>query len=184
MRRYLGKTALACIAALVTVAVYASETSKMVGYRIKPKSESECVTGEWMANFTTVRNYAEKNGLPLFAMWTNGEKCSHCVKFEGVANSKAFREWMAESGIIAAAPPDRCRLSRIDLRLTLPPASRLDCFIEYDSGGTWQHLHTVHGTSAPQVEIPLRPRPCHHLRLRLVGQGTAEIVSISRTVLG
>lgn len=100
MRRYLGKTALACIAALVTVAVYASETSKMVGYRIKPKSESECVTGEWMANFTTVRNYAEKNGLPLFAMWTNGEKCSHCVKFEGVANSKAFREWMAESGIV------------------------------------------------------------------------------------
>ena len=94
------KTVFACIAAFVASAAFASATSTLVGHRIKPKNASECVTGEWMANFTTVYNYALDNGLPLFAMWTNGEKCSHCVKFEGVANSKAFREWMAESGIV------------------------------------------------------------------------------------
>ena len=90
--------------------------------------------------------------------------------------------WMAETAPIAANPPDRCRLSRIDIRLCLPPASRLDCFVEYDSGGIWQHLHTVHGQPAPQVEIPIRPRPCHHLRLRLVGRGEAEILSITKTL--
>lgn len=92
---------LATIAAfLACIASYASETTKLASYRISPKSLSDCRMGVWMSNFSLVKQYAIDNGLPFFAMWTNGEQCSHCTKFEGCLNSQAFREWMAESGIV------------------------------------------------------------------------------------
>ena len=100
MKKTIMRLAYAVIAIAMAGELLATETTKMAGYRIKPKSVNDCVTGEWMANFSTVKKYAEDNGLPLFAMWTNGDNCSHCTKFEGCVNAKAFRDWMAESGIV------------------------------------------------------------------------------------
>ena len=89
--------------------------------------------------------------------------------------------WMAESHPIEAAPPAPCRLTRLDLRLRLPPASTLDTYIEYDSDGEWHHLATLRGTTRTTLELPLRPRYCDHLRLRFVGRGDCEIISLTPT---
>lgn len=94
------KAALMIAAAAFSGAALATATETMISHRINPKSAANCVTGEWMSNFSVAKAYAEDNGLPFFAMWTNGDNCSHCVKFEKCANAKAFREWMAESGIV------------------------------------------------------------------------------------
>jgi len=100
MKRAFGKLAAAFVFAAAAGGAFASATTTMVGYRIKPKSVADCVTGEWMANFSIAKAYAEENGLPFFAMWTNGDNCSHCTKFEGCVNAKDFRTWMADSGIV------------------------------------------------------------------------------------
>jgi hypothetical protein len=89
--------------------------------------------------------------------------------------------WMAESHPIEAAPPAPCRLTRLDLRLRLPPASTLDTYIEYDSDGEWHHLATLRGTTRTTLELPLRPRYCDHLRLKFVGRGDCEIISLTQT---
>lgn len=91
---------LALFAFVFSTKASASATSTMVGYRIKVKSAADCRTGEWLNNFSVAKKYAVDNGLPFFAFWTNGENCSHCVKFEGCVNASAFRNWMVDSGIV------------------------------------------------------------------------------------
>lgn len=57
--------------------------------------------GEWHAGFSTVKKYAEKNGLPLLAIWSNGGKeCSHCEKLESCLVTSTFKNWMKDSGIV------------------------------------------------------------------------------------
>lgn len=57
-------------------------------------------TGEWHAGFTAVRNYAETKGLPLIAVWSNGENCSHCIKLEKNFLNATFKNWMTNSGVV------------------------------------------------------------------------------------
>ena len=56
--------------------------------------------GHWHAGLTETRNYAEANGLPLFAVWSKGGDCSHCLNFEKNMLSPAFMKWMGQSGIV------------------------------------------------------------------------------------
>ena len=56
--------------------------------------------GVWHAGLDETRKFAEDNGYPLLAVWSNGDGCSHCVNFEQNVNSKVFRDWMAQSGIV------------------------------------------------------------------------------------
>lgn len=56
--------------------------------------------GVWHAGLDETKAFAEKGGYPLLAVWSNGDDCSHCVNFEQNVTSKAFRDWMAQSGIV------------------------------------------------------------------------------------
>ena len=56
--------------------------------------------GVWHADLNKARAYAEANGLPLVAVWSNGDECAHCVAFENCIMSPAFRNWMRDSGIV------------------------------------------------------------------------------------
>ena len=56
--------------------------------------------GHWHAGLTETKNYAEANGLPLFAVWSKGGDCSHCLNFEKNMLSPAFMKWMEQSGIV------------------------------------------------------------------------------------
>ena len=56
--------------------------------------------GVWHAGLEETRKYAEEHGLPLMAVWSNGDNCSHCKYFENAANSQAFQQFMKESGIV------------------------------------------------------------------------------------
>lgn len=67
---------------------------------IRDKAGTPVVTGQWHAGFTEVKNYADANGLPLIAVWSNGDKCSHCRKLERCVYQPVFREWMKDSGIV------------------------------------------------------------------------------------
>ena len=40
------------------------------------------------------------NGIPLIAVWSNGDACSHCTKFENACNSAYFKNWMKTSGCV------------------------------------------------------------------------------------
>lgn len=53
--------------------------------------------GEWHNNFTAIKKFAVSNKVPLIAVWSNGDKCGHCINFETSAMHSTFKKWMQES---------------------------------------------------------------------------------------
>ena len=96
------KTMVKCVAvaafATAALAVHATQTDILVAQRA---NRWDPVTpGVWHADLEEARSYAEANGLPLIAVWSNGDFCQHCLVWEGAANSPVFVNWMKTSGIV------------------------------------------------------------------------------------
>lgn len=89
-------TALALTLGLATA--YAGETSKLVKTRLS--SSKPAGSGVWLSNFSKAKSYAVKHKVPLVAVWSNGDRCSHCIRFESACNSSTFRNWMATSRMV------------------------------------------------------------------------------------
>ena len=70
----------------------------------------------------------------------------------------------------------------MDVRLKLDVGARVAFFAEYDSSGEFEYLFAMTGKSLQSFSIPIRPKRCDHLRLRIVGNGEAKIFSICKTV--
>lgn len=103
------------------------------------------------------------------------------VNGDGEVESKTIK-WSAESGVWGTDQPDKKYISRIDVRLRLNVGTRVIFLVEYDSSGEWEHLFTMMGTSLKTFSIPVKPKRCDHLRLRIDGEGDAKIYSITRTI--
>jgi hypothetical protein len=91
-------------------------------------------------------------------------------------------KWMAESGIIGVTMPDKKYLSRLNVRMSLDMGARVYFYIQYDSMGAWEHIATMTGRNLRSFNVPIRPRRCDHMRLRIVGEGDAKIFSITKTI--
>lgn len=93
--------------------------------------------------------------------------------------------WSAESGIMGYEYPYSQYLSRFNIRARLDAGATLTMYLEYDSEGGWVEMGTCHGTAAVRtVNIPVIPRRCDHLRLKLSGKGDVKIYSIARILEG
>lgn len=90
--------------------------------------------------------------------------------------------WMAESGIIGTNMPDKKYISRLDVRMLLTVGTRVHFYIEYDSCEKWEHLFTMTGTKLQSFAVPIRPKRCDHMRIRIEGDGEAKIFSICKTI--
>ena len=84
--------------AVVSAMLFLTASADLISERI-PR-EGDVVTGRWHSDLRKARAYAEANGLPLVAAWSNGRFCSHCITFENSADSAVFKEWMKDSGIV------------------------------------------------------------------------------------
>lgn len=91
-------------------------------------------------------------------------------------------KWEAVTGLIGTDSPDKKYISRMDVRLSLGIGTKVTFYAEYDSGGVWEHLFTMEGTTLRTFAIPIRPKRCDHMRLKAVGIGEAKIYSICKTV--
>lgn len=89
-------------------------------------------------------------------------------------------DWYAETGIQYYAYPDKKYVSRYNIRLNAPMEANMQIFIEYDSSGLWNFAGNVKLPHTGTVTIPVRPRRCDHMRLRLEGRGDIRIFSITR----
>ena len=110
----------------------------------------------------------------------------NCTAYLGSEGDKeAFVPWVAESGMLGYWYPDHKYLSRYNFRLWQPEGSELTMYVEYDSSGEWQLAGRIKfkknakGKTGSQL-IPLRPRRCDHLRIKLVGRGPVRLYSMAR----
>jgi hypothetical protein len=87
----------------------------------------------------------------------------------------------AVTGFIGTDTPDKKYVSRLDVLIMLEVGSRVSFFAEYDSSGEYEYLFTMTGKSLRSFSVPIRPKRCDHLRLRIVGEGEAKIFAICKT---
>ena len=91
-------------------------------------------------------------------------------------------EWMAETGVIGIASPDKKYVSRIDIRLSMTVGARVFIHIQYDSLGDWEQVYAMTGITLRSFAVPIRPKRCDHLRMRISGIGESKIYSICKTI--
>lgn len=91
-------------------------------------------------------------------------------------------QWMAQSGELGTTSPDAKYISRMNIRLQVPPGSVLKFRIQYDMSPEWEELCTIRGTDLRSFSVPVRPVRCDHIRLRIEGIGDARIYSITKTI--
>ena len=96
----------------------------------------------------------------------------------------SYVEWSAETGVIGTGSPDKKYVSKLNVRMSLDIGSRVFLYIQYDSADDWEYLFTMDGTTLRSFTVPIRPRRCDHLKLRIDGYGDAKIYSISKTIEG
>ena len=91
-------------------------------------------------------------------------------------------KWEAITGVFGTDSPDKKYISRIDVRLLLSVGASVTFYAEYDSSGEWEHLYSKTGTTLCSFAIPMRPKRCDHMRLKIMGSGDAKIYSICKTI--
>jgi hypothetical protein len=99
-----------------------------------------------------------------------------------VGTLEAAPEWFAETGIQYYSYPDRKYVSHFVIRLHMEPTTDMQLFMEYDSSGVWVYSGRIQVRRTCTVTVPVRPRRCDHLRMRIEGKGEARIFSISRVL--
>lgn len=90
--------------------------------------------------------------------------------------------WMVETGDLEISSPDMKYISRITIRMAMDIGAVCNFYAQYDLSDEWVHLCTIRGTSLRSFSIPIRPRRCDHMKLRIEGEGMAKFYSITKTI--
>lgn len=90
--------------------------------------------------------------------------------------------WYAVTGDLGLELPEQKYISRLTLRLSLDPGATLEIYAQYDREQTWVKLGQVYGIDLRSFSLPVRPRRCDQLRLKLQGTGMCKIYSITETL--
>lgn len=105
------------------------------------------------------------------------------IKGDGAEDPNPVK-WYAVTGVIGTDSPDKKYVSRIDVRMKLDVGAIVSFFVEYDSSGEWEHLFNMTGRDLRSFSIPVRPKRCDHMRIKISGTGDAKIYSICKTIEG
>lgn len=88
--------------------------------------------------------------------------------------------WSAQSGLMHYQSPDRKYISRLSLYLSMAAGAELSVFLRYDSAGDWHRAGQVSLSGPGALTLPVRPRRCGHMELKLEGKGQVRLYSLAR----
>lgn len=91
-------------------------------------------------------------------------------------------EWFAETGEIGYDLTDSKYISRLVIRMSLDIGARASLYIQYDSSGVWEHKGSMNGRGTKSFTLPVTPRRCDHLKMKLAGYGNCRIFSIAKNI--
>ena len=58
--------------------------------------------------------------------------------------------------------------------------AQLDVYLMYDSSGEWVRQGRIKMKGTRTVTLPVRPRRCDHMRMKLKGRGEVRLYSIAK----
>lgn len=90
--------------------------------------------------------------------------------------------WMAQTGEIGISSADMKYISRLTVRMAMDIGTEARFYAQYDFSDEWEPLCNMCSTNLRSFSIPIRPRRCDHLKLRIEGEGAAKIYAITKTI--
>jgi len=136
-----------------------SVTEEFLEDRLDGNEAATIREGVWYSGFSRVKSAALEAGAPFVAVWSNGDLCGLCKKFERSLMTDVFKAWMQTSGCVFwfgysgdEAEEDREGAGKAwskNRRLTTFPFVRFywrdgSRRVERtDSGGTWTNGRTL-----------------------------------------
>jgi hypothetical protein len=91
-------------------------------------------------------------------------------------------QWMVETGELGISSPDMKYISRVTIRMSMEIGAQMDIYAQYDMSDEWIHLCNIRGTSLRSFSIPIRPRRCDYMKIKIEGTGMAKIYSMTKTI--
>ena len=92
-------------------------------------------------------------------------------------------EWMVQTGEIGISSPDMKYISRLIVRMAMEIGAEVRIYGQYDFSNEWESLCYLRNTdNLRSFSLPIRPKRCDHMKLRIEGEGMAKIYSITKTI--
>ena len=88
--------------------------------------------------------------------------------------------WSAQTGRISGWDGKSQMLTGLEMQLLLGPRAKASLWVRYDDRGAWECIGTMAGGQR-RFALPVRPRPCSYLELRLEGSGDMRLFSLTRS---
>lgn len=138
----------------------------------------------------------DTQGVLAFAPMDNDLYMMHEHRINTVNGSAGESEgdiyWFAETGLQgweqysrkAIGAADAKYISRFFIRAAMPEESTIKCSVQYESSGKWtekMNIVNYSGETASRL-MPVYPKRCDHMRMRLEGTGEIKVHSIIRTI--
>ena len=98
------------------------------------------------------------------------------------AKGTAPVEWMVQTGEIGISSPDMKYISKLSLRMAMDVGADISIYAQYDFSDAWESVCTLRSDNLRSFSIPIRPKRCDHMRLRIEGVGMVKIYSITKTI--
>lgn len=111
----------------------------------------------------------------------HGEPLEEKVEWEYISGELGLR---TTSGYATVGMPEEKYIAKLQLRLNMEPGSVFRVAIEYDGSGVWQDVASLRGGNLRSFTLPIRPRRCDWLRLKLTGRGMVRVYSLIKTMEG
>ena len=90
--------------------------------------------------------------------------------------------WGVETGELGLSSADMKYISRVVIRLSMEAGSVVRVYGRYDLDEEWQEVAAIRAQQLRSFSLPIRPRRCDHMKLRIEGEGPVKIYSITKTV--
>lgn len=119
-------------------------------------------------------------GRELYALEADTGKLWAMTGRDGEAEGPV--RWSAQSGLMHYQSPDRKYISRLSLYLSMAAGAELSVFLRYDSAGDWYRAGQVSLSGPGALTLPVRPRRCGHMELKLEGKGQVRLYSLARVL--
>ena len=92
-------------------------------------------------------------------------------------------EWMVQTGEIGISSPDMKYISRLNIRMAMEIGAEVRIYGQYDFSDEWESLWSLRNTdNLRSFSLPIRPKRCDHMKLRIEGEGMVKIYSITKTI--
>lgn len=91
-------------------------------------------------------------------------------------------EWMIETGEIGLDLADHKYVSKFQIRMEIGTPQEIQIAFRYDGSVDWVIQAALAFHALRTISIPIIPRRCEHMRMRISGTGDFKIFSITKTI--